>query len=133
MSACKGLHCPGCGDSGPGTAIAALVIVGLVVFAVFRRAIDHAVDDLVRLLEIMVLAFASAAVLAGAGLTVYLCARASARVRARARERVVLGAPVQVSAVETLSEPRAIESAGLPTITGVARQPAGTLSDRTRS
>jgi type VI protein secretion system component VasK len=48
---CKGLHCPGCGDSGGGgvLALVAIVIVG----AVIARPVVHAADELLHLMLII--------------------------------------------------------------------------------
>jgi hypothetical protein len=90
MSGCKGLHCDGC-RHGTGAGIGALVLlIGVLLFAAHRRAIDHAfstfVHIVVEVLTIGAVTVAGAAVTAG---SLWVIRRQHAR-RLDARQRAAV-------------------------------------------
>jgi hypothetical protein len=69
VSNCKGLHCEGCGDGGPGGALAAIAVV-LVLASIIVAAVRAAWHDIVTAAEIAaytVVSIAGVAALTGAG------------------------------------------------------------------
>jgi hypothetical protein len=111
MSACKGLHCPGCGDGGgAGAIIAAIIVIVLIgsAHAVARAAVSfmHGVE--VFMIAAGIILGSSAALVLGGYFGLRSISRA--RARARARSSIPGSEPVKVTAIIRPGRP----AAGLP-------------------
>lgn len=114
MSACKGLHCGGCGGGTKLSGGAVVAISAGVFYLIKRQQIDHAADDvitwmLVAIVVTVILAIAVAAVFA------------AVKIRAWRRRTALDAAPevivLPAAATQVISQPRTA-TAALPAGTG---------------
>ena len=90
---CKGLHCPGCGDSGGGGGLLALVAV-VIIAAIIARPVMHAASAvghvIAEILHVLLITAETAGIAAAAIGAIALAAYVTGRIRdGRAHRRAV--------------------------------------------
>jgi len=91
---CRGIHCPGCGDSGGGGGVLLAVIAVVVVAAIIARPVMHAADAIgrviVEILHVILITAETAGIAAAAAGAIALTGYVTGRIRdGRAHRRAV--------------------------------------------